>query len=54
MILVDLTEEQIMSTRAQCSEYTYEFNMQYDLEIKQIVKSEEYFNYWKKGSSVLL
>ncbi len=47
MILVDLTEEQIVSTRAQISEYTYEFNMQHDLEIKQIVKSEEHINYWK-------
>lgn len=47
MILVDLTEEQIVSTRAQISEYTYEFNMQNDLDIRQIVKSEEHFNYWK-------
>lgn len=47
MILVDLPEEQIVSTRAQLSEYTYEFNMQNDLDIRQIVKAEEHFNYWK-------
>lgn len=47
MILVNLSEEQIISTRAQVSEYTYEFNMQYDLDIRQVVKSEEHFNYWR-------
>ena len=47
MILVDLTEEQIRVTREQVSEYTYGFNMQYDLEIMPVVKSEEHFNYWR-------
>ena len=47
MILVDLAEEQISATREQVSEYTYDFNMQYDLEIMPVVKSEEHFNYWR-------
>ena len=47
MILVDLSEEQISTTREQVSEYTYDFNMQYDLEIMPVVKSEEHFNYWR-------
>lgn len=47
MILVDLTDEQIRATREQVSEYTYDFNMQYDLEIMPVVKSEEHFNYWR-------
>ena len=47
MILVDLSEEQISTTREQVSEYTYDFNLQYDLEIMPVVKSEEHFNYWR-------
>lgn len=47
MILVDITEEQICKTRGLISEYTYEFNMQHDLDIKQIIKSKAQFDYWK-------
>ena len=46
MILVDLSDEEISSTREKISEFTYDFNMQYDLEIMPVVKSEEHFNYW--------
>lgn len=49
MILVDLSEEQIRATREQVSEFTYDFNMEHDLEIMPIVKSEEHFNYWSEA-----
>ena len=47
MILVSLSEEQIVQTRESVSKFTYEFNMQYDMEIVPLVKSEEHFNYWQ-------
>ncbi len=47
MILVDLSEEKIMETREKVSEFTYDFNMRYDLEIMPVVKSEKHFNYWQ-------
>ena len=48
MILVNLTEEQIQNTREIVSEYTYDFNMKYDLNIIPVVKSADHFEYWSK------
>lgn len=46
MILLNLTEEEIKEYRHQLSEYTYDFYMTYDLDIKPIAKSEEHFMKW--------
>lgn len=46
MILLDITDLEIKNYRHQLSEMTYDFNMDYDLDIKPIAKSEELFNRW--------
>lgn len=46
MILLDLQELEIKSYRHQLSEITYEFNMEHDIDIKPIAKSEEHFEKW--------
>jgi len=46
MILVELSELEIKEYRHELSELTYEFNMQYDLDIKPIAKSMEIFMKW--------
>lgn len=46
MILLDITDLEIKNYRHQLSEMTYGFNMDYDLDIKPIAKSEELFNRW--------
>lgn len=43
MILLNLTDEEIKDYRHQLSEYTYDFNMNYELDIKPIAKSREHF-----------
>lgn len=46
MILVNLTEEEIQSSRRQVSEVTYDFNMEHDVLVMPIVKGVEHFRYW--------
>ena len=46
MILLDLTDSEIKEYRHQLSEYTYEFYMTYDVDIKPIAKSKEHFMKW--------
>lgn len=46
MILLDLTETEIKSYRHELSEKTYDFNMDYDLDIKPIAKSRSHFIKW--------
>lgn len=49
MILLNLTDEEIKEYRHQLSEYTYDFNMDYELDIKPIAKSQEHFLKWVKN-----
>ncbi len=46
MILLNLTDEEIKQYRHQLSEYTYDFYMMNDLDIKPIAKSKEHFLKW--------
>lgn len=46
MILVDITNVEIEEYRKQLSYMTYDFNMDYDADIKPIAKNEEHFRYW--------
>jgi predicted nucleotidyltransferase len=46
MILLNLTEEEIKGYRHRLSEYTYDFYMTYDIDIKPIAKSREHFMKW--------
>lgn len=46
MILLNLTDLEIKNYRHQLSEFTYEFYMTYDLDIKPIAKSKEHFMKW--------
>lgn len=46
MILVDMSDLELKAYAQQLSYITYDFNMDYDLDIKPIAKSEALFNKW--------
>ena len=46
MILLDIPELEIKGYRHELSEVTYNYNMEYDIDIKPIVKNEEHFEKW--------
>lgn len=46
MILLDISELEIKSYQQRLSDMTYDFNMDYNLEIRPIAKSEEHFRKW--------
>lgn len=46
MILLDLEELDIKHYRHELSEITYDFNMDYELDIKPIAKNERHFRNW--------
>lgn len=46
MILVDMSELELKAYGQQLSCMTYDFNMDHDLDIKPIAKSEAHFNKW--------
>lgn len=46
MILLDLSDLDIKKYRHELSGVTYDFNMDYDLDIKPIAKNEVHFNSW--------
>ena len=46
MILVDMSELELKAYEQQLSYMTYDFNMDHDLDIKPIAKSEAHFNKW--------
>lgn len=46
MILLDISDIEIKKYRHQLSGMTYDFNMDYDLDIKSIAKNEEHFKKW--------
>lgn len=44
MILLDMSDLELKAYGNQLSYMTYDFNMDYDLDIKPIAKSESHFN----------
>ena len=46
MILLDISDMEIKNYRHQLSDVTYNFNMDYELDIKPIAKNEAHFNKW--------
>ena len=46
MILLDLSDIDIKGYRHQLSDMTFDFNMDHDLDIKPIAKSEEHYQKW--------
>ena len=46
MILVDMSDLELKAYAQQLSYMTYDFNMDNDLDIKPIAKSEAHFNKW--------
>ena len=46
MILVDMSDLELKEYGQQLSYMTYDFNMDHDLDIKPIAKSEAHFNKW--------
>ena len=46
MVLLDLNDMDIKKYRHELSGMTYDFNMDYDLDIKPIAKNKEHFNNW--------
>lgn len=46
MILLDISDMAIKEYRHQLSNMTYDFNLDYDLDIKPIAKNEEHFMKW--------
>lgn len=47
MILLDLDDMLIKKYRHELSGITYDFNMDYDVDIKPIAKSQEHFEKWE-------
>ena len=48
MILLDLDDMLIKNYRHELSGITYDFNMDYDIDIKPIAKSQEHFEMWEE------
>ncbi len=46
MILLDLSDLEIKAYRHQLSDMTFDFNLDHDLDIKPMAKSEEHFLKW--------
>jgi len=46
MILLDISDMDIKQYRHQLSDVTFDFNMDHDMDIKPIAKSEEQFLHW--------
>ncbi len=46
MILLDLTDVESKAYSQKLSYMTYDFNLDYDLDIKPIVKNEDFFRKW--------
>lgn len=46
MVLLDLNDIDIKKYRHELSGATYDFNMNYDVDIKPIAKNQEHFNKW--------
>ena len=46
MVLLDLSDIDIKKYRHELSCMTYDFNMDYDLDIRPIAKSKEHFDKW--------
>lgn len=46
MILLDLSDLDIKEYRHQLTEFTFDFNMDYDIDIKPIAKNESHYNKW--------
>lgn len=46
MILLDLSNVDIKKYRHQLSNMTFDFNMDYDVDIKPIAKNEEHYRKW--------
>lgn len=46
MVLLDLNDMDIKRYRHELSGMTYDFNMEYDLDIKPIAKNKEHFDHW--------
>ena len=46
MILLDLSDLELKAYSQKLSYMTYDFNMDYDVDIKPIAKNQEHFNKW--------
>ncbi len=46
MILLNISDEEIKAYRHQLSDKTYDFNMDFDMDIRPIAKSTEHFMKW--------
>lgn len=49
MILLDLSDMEIKNYRHQLSDMTFDFNMDYGLDVKPIAKSEGHFMKWMEN-----
>ena len=49
MILLNITDLEIENYGHKLSDMTYDFNMDYDVDIKPIAKYDEHFRYWLKA-----
>jgi predicted nucleotidyltransferase len=49
MILLDISDLELKAYSQQLSYMTYDFNLDNDLDIKPIAKSEKHFNKWVKN-----
>lgn len=49
MILLDITDLELKAYSQQLAYMTYDFNLDHDIEIKPIAKSEAHFKKWSKN-----
>lgn len=49
MILLDISDLELKAYSRQLSYMTYDFNLDNDIDIKPIAKSQAYFNKWSKN-----
>lgn len=49
MILVDLADADMKQLENRIFDATYDFNYEYDTDIKPFVQNENHFNYWKNA-----
>lgn len=49
MILLDISELEIKNYRHQLSDMTFDYNWDYDVDIRPIAKSEQHFLQWEKN-----
>lgn len=49
MILLNLSNEEVVETRGRVWDFTYDFNMDNDTDIAAVIAGVDHFNYWREA-----